>query len=92
MVGELNERVISIEEVKEAMNGMKSDKDPRPDGFPVECLKKSRMVVLEWIVRLLNASFDVGVVAMDWRGACIVPLYKGNGDECESSNSRGIVC
>ena len=27
---------------------------------------------------------------MDWRGACIVPLYKGNGDKCECCNSRGI--
>ena len=27
---------------------------------------------------------------MDWRGACIVPLYKWKGDKCECSNSRGI--
>ena len=30
------------------------------------------------------------VVPMDLRGACIVPLYKGKGDKCECSNSRGI--
>ena len=27
---------------------------------------------------------------MDWRGACIVTLYKEKGDKCECSNSRGI--
>ena len=27
---------------------------------------------------------------MDWRGACIVPLFKGKGDKCECSNPRGI--
>ena len=27
---------------------------------------------------------------MDWRGACIVPLYKGKVDKCECRNSRGI--
>ena len=27
---------------------------------------------------------------MDWRGACIVPLYKGKSDKCECSNFRGI--
>ena len=30
------------------------------------------------------------VAPMDWRGACLVPLYKGKGDKCEYSNSRGI--
>ena len=30
------------------------------------------------------------VVPIDWRGACIVPLYKGKGDKCECSNSRDI--
>ena len=42
-----------------------------------ECLKKSGMAVLEWLVRLLNLSFDMGVVPMDWRGACVVPCTKG---------------
>ena len=46
--------------------------------------------MLEWLVRLLNLSFDMGVVPMAWRGACLVPLYKGKGDKCECSNSRGI--
>ena len=68
---------------------MKSGKAPGLDGFSVECLKKGGMAVLERLVRLLNLSFDMGVVPMDWRGACIVPLYKGKGDKCES-NSRGI--
>ena len=72
------------------MNEMKSGKAPRLDGFPVECIKKGAMAVLEWQVRLLNLSFDMGVVPISWRGACIVPLYKGKGDKCECSNSRGI--
>ena len=54
------------------------------------CLKKGGLAVLEWLVRLLNLSFDMGVVPMDWRGACIVPLYKGKDNKCECSNSRGI--
>ena len=32
----------------------------------------------------------MGVVPIEWRRACIVPLYKGKGDKCECSNSRGI--
>ena len=90
VLGDLNERAISLKEVEEAVNEIKSGKVPMLDGFPVECLKKGSMAVLEWLVGLLNLSFDMGAVPMDWRGACIVPLYKGKGDKCECSNSRGI--
>ena len=41
---------------------MKSGKAPGLDRFPVECLKKGGIVVLERLVRLLNVCFDVGVV------------------------------
>ena len=37
---DLNERAISLEELGEAVNEMKSGKAPGLDGFPVECLKK----------------------------------------------------
>ena len=84
LLRELNERAISLEEVWEAVNEMKSGKAPGLDGFPVECL-------MEWLVRLLNLSFDMGVVPMDWRGACKVPTYTGKGDKCECSNPRGII-
>ena len=82
VLGDLNERAISLEEVREAVNEMRSGKAPGLDGFPVECLKKGGTAVFELVVRLLNGSFDIGVVPMDWRGACIVPLYKLIGDKC----------
>ena len=40
MLGDLNERAISLEEVMEAVNQMRYGKAPGLDGFPVECLKK----------------------------------------------------
>ena len=49
VLGNLNERAISLEEVGEAVNEMKSCKAPGLDGFPVECLKKGGMAVLEWL-------------------------------------------
>ena len=54
VLGDLNERAISLEEVGEALNEMKSGNAPGLDGFPVECLKKGGMAVLEWLVRLLT--------------------------------------
>ena len=50
------------------------------------------MTVLEWLVRLLNASFDMGVVPMDLRGACIVLLYKGKGEKCECGFRQDKGC
>ena len=51
------------------MNEMKSGKARGLDGFPVECLKKGAMAVLEWLVRPLNLSFDMGVVL--WTGVVL---------------------
>ena len=39
---------------------------------------------------VLNLNFGMGAVPIDWRGACILPLYEGKGDKCECSYSRGI--
>ena len=47
VLGNLNERAISLEEVGEAVNEMQSGKAPGLDGFPVECLKKGGMAVLD---------------------------------------------
>ena len=46
VLGELNERAISIEEVRKAVNEMRSGNVPSLDGFPVECLKKCGVAVL----------------------------------------------
>ena len=40
MLGDSNETAISLEEVGEAVNEIKSGKAPGLDGFPVQCLKK----------------------------------------------------
>ena len=90
VLGDLNERAISLEEAGVEVEEIKSGKAPWLDGFSVECLKKCDMAMLKWLVRLLYVSFDMGVVPMNWRGACIVPLYKRKGEKCECSNSRGI--
>ena len=62
VLGDLNERATSLEEVWEAVNEVKSGEAPGLYEFPVECLKRGGMAVLEWLVRLLNISFDMGVV------------------------------
>ena len=50
------------------------------------------MAVLEWLARLLNLSFDMGAVPMDWRGASIVPLYKGKVTNVNVATLEVLVC
>ena len=61
VLGDLNEKAISLEEVGDSVNEIKSGKARGLDGFSVKCIKKGGMVVLEWLVRLLNLSFDMGL-------------------------------
>ena len=90
MLEVLNNEAISIEKEREAVNEMKSDMAPGLDKFQVECLKKGGIAVLEWLVRLLNVCFDMGVVPIDWRGVCIVTLYNWKIHTYGCGNSRGI--
>ena len=90
VMGEENEREITIKEVKRALNETKGGKAPGMDGVRVEMLKEGGVTVLEWLVRLFNICFMLSIVPVDWVIACMVPLYKGKGDMYECSNFRGI--
>ena len=48
--GVSNEREITIEEVKRALNETKGGKAPGIDGVRVEMLKEGGVTVLEWLV------------------------------------------
>ena len=89
VMGEENEREITREEVKRALNETKRGKDPGMDGVRV-MFKEGGVTVLEWLVRVFNICFMLSIVLVDWVIACIVPLYKGKGDMYECSNFRGI--
>ena len=90
VIGEENEREITIPEVKRALNETKGGKAPGTDGVRVEMLKEGGVTVLEWLVRVFNICFMLSIVIVDWVIACMVPLYKGKGDVHECSNFRGI--
>ena len=90
VLGNLNEDRISKEEVKMAVGELKTGKAAGLDGCAVEAVKNGGASLIEWLVRLLNVCFLAGCVPLDWRSACIVPLYKGKGDKFVCSNFRGI--
>ena len=92
VLGDLNERAILLDELREAVNEMKSGKVRGLDGLPMDCFKKGGKAVLEWLVRLLNVSFDIGVVPMDWLGACKVPCTKGRVTSVNVATQEVLVC
>ena len=90
VMGEENEREITREEVKRALDETKGDKAPGMDGVRVEMLKEGGVTVLEWLVRVFNICFMLSIVPVNRVIACMVPLYKGKGGVHECSNFRGI--
>ena len=90
VMGEENEREITREEVKRALNETKGGKAPGMDGVRVEMLKEGGVTALEWLVGVFNICFMLSMVPVDWVIACMVSLYKGKGDVHECSNFRGI--
>ena len=89
VMGEENEREITREEVKRALNEMKGGKAPGMDGVRVEMLKERGVTILEWLVRVFNICFMLSIVPVDWVIACMVTLYKCKGYVHECSNFRG---
>ena len=90
VMGEENEREITVEEVKRTLNETKGGKALGLDGVRVEMLKEGGVTVLEWLVREFNICFMLSIVPVDWVIACMVPLCKGKGDVHDCSNFRGI--
>ena len=64
VLGDLNAKAISLEELSEVLNKIKSVKPPGLNGFPVKCLKKVGIAVLKWQVGLLTVSFVSGLFCL----------------------------
>ena len=90
VMGEMNEKEITKEEVERALKATKAGKAPGVDGVRAEMMKEGGASAVEWMVRMFNVCFISSVVPVDWMCACIVPLFKGKGDVYECGNSRGI--
>ncbi len=91
VLGELNDALITREEVQESMKEMKVGKAAGLDGCAAECLKGGRAAVVEWLVRLLNVCFLSSMVPIDWTNSCVIPLYKGKGNEYTSLKGISLL-
>jgi hypothetical protein len=77
------------EEVKVAVNKLKNNKAPGPDGIPSEILKEGYKCMEDSIYELIVQIWDREKIPSSWAEALICPIHKkGNVQNCE--NSRGI--
>ena len=84
------EKGIEVEEVREAMSGMKSNKAPGVSKVSIDMLREGGEECLFWMLDLLKVVWDKEKIPEDWRKSLIAPIFKKNGDILECGNHRGI--
>ena len=81
---------ITCQEVRVALEDMKSGKASGPSGVVTEMLKAAGEIVIEWMTDLFNAVVREGKVPADWCKSWMISIYKGKGDAMECGSYRGI--
>jgi hypothetical protein len=81
---------ITAEEVRVAMNKMKSGKAAGPTGVVAEMLLAGGEAMVTWVTDLCNVIIKEGSIPADWKRSWIVNVYKGKGDALECGSYRGI--
>ena len=79
-------RIISREEVKEALRKMGRAKAVGTDKIPIEVWKCLGDVGIHWLTTLFNTILYTGRMPDEWRNSVVIPIYKNKGDarECET--------
>src|SRR5437867_3782935 len=86
----VDERLISVYEVRLAIGKAKSGKAAGPSGVAADMLKAAGEAGVRWVTDICNEVVRSGVVPADWRRSWMVYVYKGKGNALECSSYRGI--
>ncbi|GBP80705.1 LINE-1 retrotransposable element ORF2 protein [Eumeta japonica] len=76
-------------EVIKAIDSLKSDKAPGPDGITNEILKESKRVITPVLTDMFNEILNTETIPQRWTETNIILLYK-KGDKYEIGNYRPI--
>ena len=71
---------ISAEEVRVAMNRMKTGKAVGPDDMPVEAWRCLGELAIDFLTRLFNKILEDERMPNEWRRSVLVPIFKNKGD------------
>ena len=82
---------ISAEEIRAAMNRMKTEKVVGPDDIPVEAWKCLGELVIDFLTRLFKKLLEDERMPDEWKRSVLVPIFKNKGDVQSCSNYRGIT-
>src|SRR4051812_42115154 len=86
----VDERLISVYEVRLAIDKAKIGKAAGPSGVAADMLKAAEEAAVKWVTDICNEVVRSGVVPADWRRSWMVNVYKGKGNALECSSYRGI--
>ena len=78
-----------MEEVKDAIASLKNTA-AGPCGIAAPILKYGGRVVVEWLHRVITATWTSATAPSEWKGSLFTFLYKGKGDKLDPDNYRGI--
>ena len=68
----------TVEEVQFAVNRLKRNKAPGPDGLTAEHLQGGGECMIMWLTRILNYIVDCEIVPNTQKIGLVVPVYKGS--------------
>ena len=82
----------TLEEVVNAITGLKSRKSPGPDDVPSELLIHGGKKLHEFLHKMISQIWNDPnlTVPNSWKDATVVTIYKNKGDRAVCGNSRGI--
>ena len=80
--------IVSVEEVREAIQRMKMGRAAGPSGVPVEVIKECGLETM--IARIATDMLNGGSMPDSWRKSMLVPVYKGKGDPKKCGNYRSV--
>jgi hypothetical protein len=86
---EISEDTPSSEEVKRAINQLRTSSAPGEDGIPPVLWKHGGQSLAKRLTRLIQRVWDTSQLPSDWYSSIIIPLFK-KGDKTVCSNHRGI--
>ena len=84
----VDERLISVAQVRLAIAKAKSGKAAGPSGVAADMLKAAEEARVKWVTDIRNEVVRSGVVPVDWKRSWMVNVYKGKGNVLECSSYR----